>query len=58
MLLGNCLEANEVILVKNTDGVLFIDSNLIHNAKLLKNNTSKSPEIQASPTKTQGCEFL
>jgi len=35
-LLGNCLNADEVILVKNTAGVLFTDPKLAPNAKPLK----------------------
>jgi len=35
-LLGNCLEADEVILVKNTEGILFTDPKVVPKAKPLK----------------------
>jgi len=35
-LLGNCLKADEVILVKNTEGVLFTDPEIVPNARPLR----------------------
>lgn len=40
-LLGNCLQANEVILVKDTQGVLSADPNVVLNAKPFKKLTIK-----------------
>jgi aspartate kinase len=36
LLLANCLEADEIILVKETEGVLSADPNIVPNAKILK----------------------
>jgi len=37
MVLGNCLKADEVVLIKETEGVMSADPNLVHEAKPLKN---------------------